>query len=96
MIFYFKMNRFINAGIYFFILYLIYRELHFHQSSADIKISSDFADIISGDKGDFQRLGRIPESPVRLTLDFILSTRMSLQDRHLVQEENHKAMILIG
>ena len=89
------MNRFINAGIYFCILYLIYRELNIHQSSADMEISSDIADIISG-ACDFQRLGRIPESLVRLTLDFILSTIMSLQERRLVQEENHKAMILIG
>ena len=64
------MNRFINAGIHFFILYLIYRELRFHFRHEEV--TTRWRARGKSQDHDFERLMDQPETKLGQSKEFLV------------------------
>ena len=70
--FHFKMNRFINAGIHFFILYLIYREIRLHFRYEDDTTRRTSSARGKSQEHDFDRLMGQPETELGQSKEFLV------------------------
>ena len=66
------MNRFINAGIHFFILYLIYRELRFHFRHEEVTTRGTSSARGKSHDHDFERLMDQPETKLGQSKEFLV------------------------
>ena len=66
------MNRFINAGIHFFILYLIYREFHFHHRYDKVTTRETSSARGNSQEHDFDRLMGQPETKLGRSMEFLV------------------------
>ena len=66
------MNRFINAGIHFFILYLIYREIRLHFRYEEVTTRGTSSAAVKSQDYDFERLMDQPETKLGQSMEFLV------------------------